>query len=237
MKYSATATLLLLSLLTSPAAEKSPRDQNTGDIKYGLEALTTWRSEYTHRGFKLAEQSMEFQLAGQLALSNSVAIDAGLYFDTATGDQDFSEAGTYIDFSKKIGDLTYIAKLALRDYEDAIFRSGADIGGAVNWKINNVFDLTSTLTYDTGAKGAFAEIKASAYKEISQDSFLVFKTGIGIAADYYERNGLHHLSAQLEYTYNISDNVSISPFIGSSIGLHDDAVNSLSSGFYFAVSF
>jgi hypothetical protein len=230
MKYFVGISFLILTNLTSSAAQDE-------EIKFGLEGLTTWRSEYIYRGFKLAEKTMEFQIAGQLALSDSKTIDAGLYYDTATGAGDFSEVGTYLDFSKNIGDLTYSAKLTLRDYSNSSFKSGADIGGAVNWKINNTFDLTSTLAYDTGAEGAYAEIKASAYKELSTSSFLIFKTGIGATADYYDRSGLHHLFAQLEYTYNISENVSISPFLGTSIGIHDEAVNSLFIGLYFAVNF
>jgi hypothetical protein len=190
-----------------------------------------------YRGFKLADKSMEFQLAGQVALSNTDTIDLGLYFDTATGDGDFTESGAYVDFSKNIGDLTYTAKLTLRDYTNSGFESGADIGGSVNWKLNDNIDFTALLAYDTGAKGAYGEIKASAYKEVSTSSYLIFKTGVGATADYYNRSGLHQLFAQLEYTYNISDNVSISPFLGSSIGIHDAAVNSLFGGIYFAVSF
>lgn len=237
MKLIPVTTILVLTILNSSAAESSTNKVLEEEIKFGLEALTTWRSEYMHRGFKLADKSMEFQLAGQVALSDTETIDAGLYFDTATGDGDFSESAAFIDFSKNIGDLTYSAKLTLRDYSNSTFESGADIGGSVNWKINDTFDLTSTLAYDTGAKGAYAEIKASAYKEISTSSYLMFKTGVGATADYYDRSGLHHLFAQLEYTYNISDNVSVSPFIGTSLGIHDDAVNSLFGGMYFAVSF
>jgi hypothetical protein len=237
MKLIVASTLLSISILTSSAAEPTIDKAADEEIKFGLEGLTTWRSEYLYRGFKLAGKSMEFQIAGQVALSNTETIDVGLYYDTATGDGDFTEAGTYIDFSKNIGDLTYSAKLAGRDYSNSPFKSGADIGGSVNWKINDAIDLTSTLAYDTGAKGAYAEIKASAYKELSTSSYLMFKTGVGATADYYDRSGLHHLFAQLEYTYNISDNVSVSPFIGTSLGIHDDAVNSLFSGIYFAVSF
>lgn len=237
MKLITSVSLLALTCLTANASESAIDKVTDGEIKFGLEGLTTWRSEYMYRGFKLADKSMEFQLAGQLSLSNTETIDLGLYFDTATGDGDFTEAAAYFDFSKNIGDLTYTAKLTLRDYANSQFKSGADIGGSVNWKMNDTIDFTALLTYDTGAKGAYGEIKASAYKEISNNSFLVFKTGIGATADYYDRSGLHQLFAKLEYTYNISENVSVSPFVGTSIGIHEDAVNSLFGGVYFAVSF
>ena len=190
-----------------------------------------------YRGFKLADKSMEFQLSGQVSLSDTETIDLGFYFDTATGDGDFTEAGAFFDFSKNIGDLTYTAKLTLRDYSNSQFKSGADIGGSVNWKLNDTIDFTALLSYDTGAKGAYGEIKASAYKEITDSSYLMLKTGIGATADYYDRSGFHQFFAKLEYTYNISDNVSVSPFVGTSIGIHEDAESSLYGGIYFAVSF
>ncbi len=237
MKLITSASLLALTSLVTTAADSSIDKVTDGEIKYGLEALSTWRSEYIYRGFKLANKSMEFQLAGQVALSNTETIDIGLYFDTATGDGDFTETGAFIDFSKNIGDLTYSAKLTLRNYSNSPFKSGADIGGSVNWRLNDSIDFTALLSYDTGAKGAYGEIKASAYKEISNSSYLIFNTGIGATADYYNRSGLHQLFAKLEYTYNISDNVSVAPFVATSISIHEDAENSLFGGIYFAVSF
>lgn len=233
MKLITSVSILSFACLSIQAAEESLNSE----IKFGFEGLTTWRSEYMYRGFKLADKSMEFQIAGQIALSNTETLDVGVYFDTATGDGDFTEAGTFIDFSKDIGDLTYTAKLALRDYTNSTFKSGADIGGSVNWTMNETFDFTALLSYDTGARGAYGEIKATAYKGITDDSFILFKTGIGATADYYELSGIHHAFAKLEYTYNISDNVSVSPFVGASIGINDEAVDSLHAGVYFAVSF
>ncbi|MGJ8657291.1 MAG: hypothetical protein ACSHX6_12650 [Akkermansiaceae bacterium] len=241
MKLITSLSIISLTCLSATAAESTIDKVTDGEIKYGLEGLTTWRSEYMYRGFKLADKSMEFQLAGQVALSNTETIDIGLYFGTATGDGDFTEAGAFIDFSKNIGDLTYTAKLTLRDYANtqlkSQFKSGADLGGSVNWVLNDTIDFTALLTYDTGAKGAYGEIKASAYQEVSNSSYLLFSTGVGATADYYDRSGLHHIFAKLEYTYNISDSVSLSPFVATSIAIHDEAENSLSGGVYFAVSF
>jgi hypothetical protein len=237
MKLIASASILSLTWLTSIAAESAIDKLSDEEIKFGLEGLTTWRSEYMYRGFKLADKSMEFQLSGQVSLSDTETIDIGLYFDTATGDGDFTETGAFFDFSKNIGDLTYTAKLTLRDYSNSQFKSGADIGGSVNWKLNDTIDFTALITYDTGAEGAYGEMKASAYKKVSDSSYLLFKTGVGATAQYYDRSGFHHLFTKLEYTYNISQNVSVSPFVGSSIGIHEDAVNSLYGGVYFAVSF
>lgn len=237
MKTIATLTLLSLSVISSSAQNTLIKKADDGDIKFGVEALTTWKSEYIYRGFSLADQSLGFQLAGQVALSNSSTIDIGLHHDTAASDGNFSETGIYIDFTKDIGDLSYTASLNLRDYTDSVFDSGADIGGSINWTYNDTFDFTAQLSYDTGASGLYGEVKATAYKNISIDSYLLFNTGLGITSSYYDRTGLHQLFAKLEYVYNINDSVSISPFVGTSIGIHDDASDSVYAGAYFAVSF
>ena len=238
MKPTTALTLLFLTAIPATAQTEIIEKAKDSDIKFGLEGLTTWRSEYIYRGFSLANQSLGFQLAGQVALSNTTTIDIGLHHDTATSDGDFSETGIYIDFAKNIGDLTYTTTLNLRDYTNStIFRSGADFGGNVKWAYNDTFDFTAQLSYDTGATGFYGELKASAYKNISLDSYILFSTHLGITSSYYGRTGLHQFQSKLEYVYNINDNVSISPYIGTSIGIHDEAPDSIYSGLYFAVNF
>jgi len=209
----------------------------SAELKYGIEALTTWRSEYVYRGFELAENSMEFQIAGQVALSNTDTIDIGLFYGSATSDGDFSEAAAFIDFSRNIGDLTYAATLTLRDYTNSTFKSGADIGGSVSWAVNENIDLKGSVSYDTGAEGFYFEGKAGYYRQVTDDSYLTLDAGLGAVADYYSRNGIHHAFVKLAYTYNINDAVSVSPYLQMNLGIHDQAENHLVAGAYFAVSF
>lgn len=232
---------ITLAISATSSAQASKRDD--AEIKLGFEALTSWRSEYIYRGFQLADNTMEFQLAGQVALSNTDSIDVGLFHGTATSSGDFSETGAYIDFSRNIGDLTYIAKLAVRDYSNtdrgpaSNFKSGADIGGAILWTINDQVDLTTHLSYDTGAEGLYLESKASYYLNISDDSYVIFQGGLSAVADYYDRDGINNAFTKIEYTYNISDAVSVSPFVSASLGIVDEAESHLFGGIYFAVSF
>jgi len=209
----------------------------SAELKYGIEALTTWRSEYVYRGFELAENSMEFQLAGQVALNNTDTIDLGFFYGSAGSEGDFSEASAFIDFSRNIGDLTYTAKLTLREYTHSTFESGADLGGSVRWAVNENIDLTGLITYDTGAEGFYFEGKFGYYRQVSDDSYLTFDAGLGAVADYYGRNGVHQAFSKIAYTYNINDAVSISPYVQMSLGIHDQAEDHVVAGAYFAVSF
>lgn len=243
--YSCMKQLPVIAALIASSSFAMSQDQaflnapqeTSAELKYGIEGLTTYRSEYIYRGFQLADASMEFQLAGQVALNNTDTIDIGFFYGTATGDGDFTEAAAFIDFSRNIGDLTYTATLTLRDYSNTTFESGVDIGGKVNWILNDNIDLTGTIAYDTGAEGFYFEGKFGYYRQMNDDSYITFDTGIGAVADYYNRNGIHQAFAKFAYTYNINDSVSLSPYLEMNLGIHDQAENHMVAGAYFAVSF
>lgn len=204
---------------------------------YGIEALTSWRSEYVYRGFSLASSSMEFQLAAQIALSDDYSLDTGVYYGTEAGRGDFSELTGFVNLSRSVGDFTYIAKLAYHEYGQSVFESGMDIGLSMNYQINDAFDVSGSMSYDTGAKGFYFESKLSYYEEVDSDSYLVWDAGVSAVADYYERDGVHHAFSKLSYTYNINDSVSVSPYVSAVLGIHEEAKKYLLGGVYFAVSF
>jgi len=225
------------SQLGNQASTLNINQRSNAELKYGIEAVTTWRSEYVYRGFALAGNSMEFQLAGQMALSNDSAIDVGLFYGTATSDGDFSEFGGFVDYSKVVGKYTYAVELALRDYSQSTFKSGADLGGSVNCQINEAFGVSGSASYDTGAEGFHFESKLSYFEQVNDDSYLVLDAGISAVVDYYGRNGFHHAFSKLAYTYNINDSVSVTPYVSANLGIHSKTKNHLFGGVYFAVSF
>ena len=86
MKYTYSSYVILCSLGLSGSVLaqdqgfiNSPQPTKA-ELKYGVEALTTWRSEYVYRGFELADNSMEFQLAGQVALSNTDTLQLAMTY-------------------------------------------------------------------------------------------------------------------------------------------------------------
>jgi len=204
---------------------------------YGIEALTSWRSEYVYRGFSLASSSMEFQLAAQIALSDDYTLDTGVYYGTETGRGDFSELTAFANVSRSAGDFTYSAQLAYHEYGKSFFQSGLDLGLNIRYQINDSFDVSGTMSYDTGADGFYFESKLSYYEEVDSDSYVVWDAGIAGVAEYYDRDGLHHAFSKLSYTYNINDSISVSPYVSAVLGIHEETKNHLLGGVYFAVSF
>lgn len=205
--------------------------------QYGIEAVTSWRSEYVYRGFDITANSMEFQLAGEIALTDNSSLDVGLFYGTASGKGDFSEIAGFLDYNREVGKYTFAIKLVLHDYSNSILKTGVDLEAGVNYQLNEAFDVSSYLSYNSGAEGVYYETKLSYFEQVNDDSYLVFDAGFSIVGDYYQRSGLNHVFSKLTYTYNINDSVSLSPYISGNIGIHEDAKNHLFGGVYFAVSF
>ena len=221
-------------LYAASMREKAIQEEKGG---VGFEALTSWRSEYVYRGFSLASSSMEFQLAAQIALSDTDSIDAGIYYGSETGRGSFSELTGFLDYSRVLGKFTYSGKLAYREYGESFFKSGMDLGLSVGYQINEAFDVTGKVSYDSGADGFYVESKVSYYEEVNSDSYFVWDVGISAVGDYYDRDGIHHAFSKMAYTYNINDTVSVSPYVSGVLGIHEDVKNHLFGGVYFAVNF
>lgn len=241
MKHICTS-FLLLATFQCLAQEASPtasvqRTTPKPDIKLGLEGVTTWRSEYVYRGLKLADQTLEFQLSGEAVINEYDSVAFGAFYGTATGSQGFEELSGYLEFSRRIGDWMFTGGINAKNYLHTALNSGVEFNLSANYVLNEQFDFTGLLSYDTGAEGVYAEFKTSFYQEISDSAFLIVDSGISAVGDYYEESGFNHFFTRLSFTYNLTDAVSISPFAELSIGLNDNIGDHTLSGFYFAVAF
>ena len=90
MKFQVIRTALGCALCLPASAEIE------SDIPLGIEAVTGIRSGYVHRGFDLADTSLEFQFAGEVTLSNENSLHFGLSH-LAESDGDFSETAGYLE--------------------------------------------------------------------------------------------------------------------------------------------
>lgn len=208
-------------------------------IPYGIEALTSYRSEYVHRGFELANDTIDFQLSSRVSLANDFSINATAWYNNELDDGDFNEFGIYLDLRKDIGDMTYALGTTFHDYDDSFFEDGFDIFGSATWHINKCVDLGASVSYDTGADGWYGELFSSYYYSINDHSFMTLRGGVSAVDGYYGREGFNDVFAKLAYTYDINESVSVSPYIATSILLDGDDLgnDSFYGGVYFAVSF
>ncbi|HCN79552.1 MAG TPA: hypothetical protein DIS80_00325, partial [Verrucomicrobiales bacterium] len=94
------------------------------------------------------------------------------------------------------------------------------------------------LNFDLGVDGVYLNTELEWSQIISNKSFVTIKAGLSWVSEYLERDGLNDFHTRLTYTYALSDQVSFTPFIGSSIQIEDkDADDILYGGLWFEVIF
>ena len=216
------------------------------DIPLGIEAVTGYRSGYVYRGFELAESTLDFQLEAEIALNNHTFLSIGSWYATETGNGDFDEAAffSHLRFEKN-DQLTLGLSATYRSFGNskpplsAIFEDGVDLGTFASWHFNKDFNASAGAYYDTGAEAWYGHAETNWSKALSDKAFLSLKTGISYVDDYYGRDGMNDAYGRLSLTYNISDTVSITPFVGGSVLLdNDDAGDDQAyGGVWFEVRF
>ncbi len=216
------------------------------DIKYGIEAVTGFRSNYVQRGFEVAETTLDFQIETEVAINDDTFVNVGAWYATETGEGDFDEAAFFAhvrhEYSKQLAvgfSATYRNIDPSSDVFDPGFDDGVEAGFFSTWSFNKNLSATAGIYYDTAAEGLYANLEANYSRPISEKLFFSSKLGISAVDDYYGRNGLNDLYARLSLTYLVSDTVSITPFVGTSILLDDDdpGDSSTYAGLWFEVSF
>lgn len=232
MKTSVISTILAFSFSPFAAAEM--------DIPYGIEAVTGVRSGYLYRGFKLADATIDFQVEGEIALSDDTFLNMGAWY-LAESDGDFAENGLFLDLRRSIGEKLILGGSVLyRHFDHPVFDSGIDLGLSASYKINKEWDWKTTASYDFGADGLYASSDLRWSHIVSDNSFFSVLGGISVVDDYYGRDGLNDFYFRLSYTHALSDRVAITPFIGGSVVIEDEgylAEDEAYAGFWFEVNF
>ncbi|MDB6076644.1 MAG: hypothetical protein JWO82_391, partial [Akkermansiaceae bacterium] len=127
----------------------------------------------------------------------------------------------------------------LHSYDDSFFKDGVDINPDFTWHLTKDWDLKAGLAYDTGASGWYGNLEAAWSKPLGESSFISTKFGTSFVEDYYDRSGWNDIYARLGYTYNFNKNVSVTPFVGTSVATKGgrDHADSLYAGVWFEVNF
>jgi hypothetical protein len=220
----------LLSSLVFAEVEK--------EVPLGVETVAGYRSSYVHRGFKLANDFIDFQLQSEMAIDNHFSISGGAWYGRGTNsDSKFSEAGGFIDFTYDKGNFLYGFSSGYRNTKNSFFQSGFELSPFITWKITEDIDVTAAASYDTGAQAWYGKMEGEWTKPLTEKSFIGVLLGASVVNDYYERNGLNDFYGRFSYTYQLAKNVSFTPFVGSSIGLGDNDEDTTFGGAWFEVTF
>ena len=234
MKTTLPLALLAASLPLSLSAEIEE------EISWGVEAVTGYRSNYVYRGFELSESTIDFQLEAEFALSNNLSLNLGGWYATETGSGDFDEAAGFLHLRHQTTEhLTLGLSGTYRDFNHPVFQAGVDAGAFATWQFCRDFGITLGGSYDTGAEGWYGHLETNWTKPLNEKTFFSLKTGISAVDTYYGRDGFNDVYGRAALTYNISEAVSITPFIGGSALLDTDDLggDNAFGGIWFEVRF
>jgi len=230
---------LLSALLTLPfTATASAEIEN--EISWGVEGVTGYRTSYVSRGFKLAEGTLDFQLEGQIALSDQLTLNLGGWYATESGKGDFEEIAGLLKLRHQTTEhLTLGADAIYRSEHQSIFKDGVDLGLNATWNFCRDFGITLGASYDTGADGWYGNLESVWTKALNDKTFFSLKSGISAVSSFYDRDGFNDVYGRLSLTYNISDHVSFSPYVGGSVLLdnNDEGDDTIFGGIWFIVRF
>lgn len=228
MKYS-------IGLLLLPAMAWAEVESN---IPWGVEAVTGYRSELVHRGFKVADDVFDFQLESEVALSNEWSLNFGANYATGSGtDNDFSETSGFVELRYDTKQWSAGWTVGYRDFSESFFEDGWETGPFYTWHFSEDLDLKGQLLYDEGADSLYGTIDLSWSKALNAKSFVAVTGGVSIVDDFYGSEGFHAADMRISYTYLVAPNVSFTPFVGTSLGIDDAADDSLFGGVWFEVTF
>lgn len=232
--YLTTLGLLAIAAPTSISAEVE------NEIQWGFEAVTGYRSSYVYRGFELAQSTIDFQLEGEVTINDKLSMNFGAWYATETGNGDFDESASFLHLRHQTTEhLTLGLSGTYRNFNQSIFREGVDVGAFATWHFCRDFGITLGGNYDTGARGWYGNLETNWSKPLSDKTFFSLKTGVSAVNDYYTIDGFNDVYGRLSLTYNISDSVSLTPFVGGAAMLDSDDIrdNHAFGGIWFIVRF
>jgi len=208
------------------------------EIPLGIEAVTGLRSGYVHRGFELADTSLDFQMEAEINLSDETWINLGLAH-LAESDGNFSETTAYFEVSHGWTEkFTTGASLTYRDRNESLLDSGLDFGFFTSYAINDDWKWHNEINFDFGESGVHLATEIEWSHVVSDKSFVTIESGLSFVSDYLDRDGFNDLYARIAFTYAISDRVAITPFLGTSLQLANHTGDDVAyGGFWFEVNF
>ena len=203
---------------------------------FGIEAVTGIRSDYVHRGFQLANSALDFQLETELTLSNETSLHFGLSQFSENGETSrkprATETHTFSNTFNQGATVTYLNR------QNSLLNEGFDFGLFTRMDLNRDWRWLNELNFDLGVDGIWFRSALEWSTIITDEAFLVIEGGLSMVSGYLDRDGLNDFHTRISLTYALSDQISITPFLGTSFQIEDSSASDIFyGGVWFEVIF
>ena len=209
------------------------------EVPLGIEAMSGIRSGYTHRGFDLADTSLEFQFSGKVILKNGQNLTLGIS-QLAEVNDTFSETSSHLEWTSPASEnLHFGVSATYRDRNHSTIASGFDLGVFTTYSIHPDWQWRNDLIYDWASQGLYGSTEIAWSYLTSNDSFITITSGLSLIANYEDLDGINDFYSRCSYHYGLSELVSVTPFLGASLLLDhkENRKSSVFGGLLFQVIF
>lgn len=197
---------LYLSVVSSLAEE----------IFNGTEFRTGYRTTYLYNGRKAADNVVEAQVSGGLALSNYCDFNFSGQAYQALSDS-FGNLGGFGEFVfYTTEDFRVRPFMSANIYNESLFKNGVEWGLVLDHQISESWSWEIMGLYDSGQKGAYGNAKVHYFPIITQDIGVRFTVGVGAGYDYFETRGINEFFGRVSIPIRVSDSWVVEPFSGVS---------------------
>ena len=222
---------LLSALLFTPSALEAAET-----IPYGVEFLGGIRSGYHQRGMRLANDLVDLQLQSTLTLEDATSLNVAVWRG-AEASSDFSEFGALVGFTKAYDKLALSSELAYYAITSDKVKSSLEASVTADYALSDFISAYCSLSTNSSVKNFYAQVGISTSIEVNDKSYLQMKSEVHMAQDYFGRTGIYDVTSRVDYTYNVNDTFSLTPFLSGSVPLDDKEVFNLSTGLWIEVFF
>lgn len=200
----------------------------------GFEAVTGFRTHYLNKGALLSKNAIDFQLHGSYSNAENERFEYGTWYLAGSGEDRFTETGVLLHFTESLGDFDYTVGGNYRLFDYHTVESELELNAGVTYFGAKDHYFSSTLYYETEIKQFFLDFKYSGFYNINKNSYLNWEVSLGFSDNYYGEAGLVETKGRLSYTYNLTKQVSITPYVGCFFTSDEEQID---SGIWFETSF
>lgn len=231
---------LYFSLPASLAAQDTSDAFESSAIPIGIEAATTYRSDYLIRGQRNAGEVLDFQMQAGYSFSNQSTLDLTAWRVQGTSpnsNRDYTENGVRAYKAWNVERFQLGIEGIWRDQQDQQFDEGLELGPALQWQLNPDLKCGVNLTYLNSSSRWYGQTTIDWSRVINEKAFWGVQAVVGITDAFASSNEWHQAGLICSYSYALLSQVSIVPYAGYSLGLSDSAPDLFHGGIRLQLRF